>query len=134
MRRIFSSLGLGGALGRPTSRSRRTKIKTEMSGSDAVREAGWLRSSPEKRVISRKVVKAFEAWDPYFGMVVIMNSGAVLRNIRIVFDKNLGAGLPPIKRAVEFESGGTRYYAPFERLQENTSQEDLPAGPGTNAS
>jgi hypothetical protein len=67
-------------------------------------------------------------------MVVIMNSGAVLRNIRIVFDKNLGAGLPPIKRAVEFESGGTRYYAAFDQLQENTSQEDLPAGPGTNAS
>jgi hypothetical protein len=50
-------------------------------------------------------------------MVVIMNSGAVLRNIQIVFDKNLGAGLPPIKRAVEVESGGTRYYAAFDRLQ-----------------
>jgi hypothetical protein len=106
----------------------------QMSGSDAVREAGWLRSSPEKRVISRRVVKAFEAWDPSFGMVVIMNSGAVLRIIGIVFDKNLGAGLPPIKRAVEFESGGIRYYAAFDRLQENTSLEDLLTEPGTNAS
>lgn len=104
-----------------------------MSGSDDVREAGCLRSFPEKRVILR-AVRAFEAWDPSFGMVVIMNAGAVLRVIRIVFDKNLGAGLPPVKRAVEFESGGARYFAVFDRLQQNTSPEDLPAGPGKNAS
>ena len=83
-------------------------------------------------MISRRVVRAFEAWDPSFGMLVIMNSGAVLQMIGIVLDRNLGAGLPPIKRAVEFESGGTRYYAAFDRLQENTSPEDMRAGPGTN--
>ena len=38
-----------------------------------------------------------------------------------------------MKRAVEFESGGTRYYAGFDRLWENTSPEDLPAGHRTNA-
>ena len=55
-----------------------------MCGSDAVRAADLHSSSPEDRVISRRVVKAFEAWDPSFGMLVIMNSGAVLRMIRIV--------------------------------------------------
>ena len=84
-------------------------------------------------MISRKVVKAFEAWDPSFGMVVIMNAGAELRNIRIVFDKSLGPGLPPTKCAVEFECGGTLYCAAFDRLQANTSQGDVPAGRGTPA-
>ena len=71
--------------------------------------------------------------DPSFGMLVIMNSGAVLRIIRIVLDRDFGAGLPPIKRAVEFEFGETRYYAGFDRLWENTSLEDQPAGHRKNA-
>ena len=102
----------------------------QIRGSDTVRAANWHSSSPDNRVISRRVVKAVEAWDPSLGMVVIMNSRAVLRVIRIVLDIDLGAGLPPIK--VEFEFGGTRYYAGFDRLWENTSPEDLPAGHGTN--
>ena len=40
----------------------------------------------------------------------------VLRMIRIVLHRGLGAGSPPIKRAAEFESGGTRYYAGFEPI------------------
>ncbi|MCX6628003.1 MAG: hypothetical protein NTW28_10290 [Candidatus Solibacter sp.] len=90
-------------------------------------------------MISRKVTRAFEAWDPRLGMVVIMNSGATLRMIRIVPEQDrtqpveyslFGAGAvilgsPQIKRAEEFESDGTRYCAEFDRLRENTSLEDL---------
>lgn len=75
-------------------------------------------------MMSRKVIRAFEAWDPAFRMVVIMNSGADLRVVGITFNQRLAPGLPPLERAVEFESGGTRYYAAFERLQENTSGEE----------
>ena len=55
-------------------------------------------------------------------MMVIMNTGAVLDIIGIVFDKDIGAGLAPIKRAVEFEFEGTRYYGAYDRLLENTSE------------
>jgi hypothetical protein len=64
---------------------------------------------------------------------VVMNFGA-LRNFRIAFDTNLGARLPPMMRTVRFESDGTRYLVAFDRLQENTSLQDLPAKPGTNVS
>ena len=33
-----------------------------------------------------------------------------------------------------FESDGTRYLVAFDRLQENTLPEDLPAKPGANVS
>jgi hypothetical protein len=101
-----------------------------MSDSKAVRDGGRQISPREKHVTSRRVARAFEAWDPSLGTTVIMNSGAVLRMIQIVFDKQFGAQLPPIKRAVEFECGGSRYYAALDRLQENTSQEELLSGPG----
>ena len=79
-------------------------------------------------MITRRVVKAFEAWDPVFGMLVIMNSGAALRIIRIAFNQRIAVGRPPIARAVEFESGNNRYYAAFERMQENTAPDDVPDG------
>ena len=72
------------------------------------------------------VQKAFEAWDPSFEMVVIMNAGTVLRILQIVFDQKFDRERPPVKRAVEFEARGHRYFAEFERLRENATPSDLP--------
>jgi len=72
------------------------------------------------------VKKAFEAWDPSLGMVVIMNAGTVLRILQIVFDQRFDRERPPVKRAVEVEVGGHRYFAEFERLRENATVADLP--------
>ena len=74
------------------------------------------------RLGPRVVTKAFEAWDPTFGMIVIMNSGIVVQVGRIVFDVNRHPILPPIKRAVEFLRDDTLYYAEFNRFEENTSE------------
>ena len=34
-------------------------------------------------MITRRIIRGFEAWDPSLGMVVIMSSGAILRMLRI---------------------------------------------------
>lgn len=71
--------------------------------------------------MKREVFRAFEAWDPAFGMQVILNRGAVLCIQRILFHRELIPGLPEIDRVVEFESGGALYMAAFDRMQDNTS-------------
>jgi hypothetical protein len=71
--------------------------------------------------MKREVVRAFEAWDPGFGMQVILNRGAVLRIQRILFHREIIPGTLPVERAVEFESGGAVYLAGFDRMQDNTS-------------
>jgi hypothetical protein len=91
-----------------------------MHASDTSQEFRSLMSSAKKRTLTRKVSRAFEVWDPSFGMMVIMTTGAVLDIIGIVFDKDIGAGMPPIKRAVEIDCEGTRYYGAYDRLLENT--------------
>ena len=102
-------------------------------GSDAFPDEGRLDRNTSKHVTSRRVATTFEAWNPSLGMMVTMNSGAPLRVIQIVFDKHLGGRRSPIKRAVEFESGGIRYYAAFDTLQENSSPEALSDDSGTDA-
>ena len=72
-------------------------------------------------MISRVVNRAFEAWDPAFGMVAVMSAGAVVSVVRIVFDLRRGTLLPPLKRAVEFRCNDMLYYAEVERFEENTS-------------
>jgi hypothetical protein len=68
----------------------------------------------------RVVTKAFAAWDTAVGMTVMINAGVAVRFMRIVFDLKRHP-VPPIKRAVEFQSNKAVYYAEFERFEENTS-------------
>jgi hypothetical protein len=74
-------------------------------------------------MIQRIVVKVIEAWDATLAAQVVINSGTVVRVNQIVFDKPLGPGMPRIVCAVEFESNGALYYAPFGKFQEATGQE-----------
>ncbi len=75
---------------------------------------------------SRRVVTAFEAWDPSLGMVVIMNSGRVLYPKRVLPDHDPIPGAPPFRRGVEFECGGAPYLADFERIWSNTCRQEKP--------
>jgi len=74
----------------------------------------------ERQPLLRVVTRAFEAWEPAFDMVVIMNAGTRPRVLRTGFELPRGGSQPPIKRGVEFESSGAAYYAEFDRIQENT--------------
>lgn len=94
-----------------------------MSGSSAVRDGRRVLPYADKHVTSKRVTTTFEAWDPSLAVMVTMKEGAPLRVIQIVFDKRFGAGRAAIKRAVEFESSGIRYYAAFDTFQENTTPE-----------
>lgn len=75
----------------------------------------------EDRIPSRVATRAFEAWDPAFGTVIIVNAGATLRVRRIAFGISRGDSLPPIERSVEFECNEALCYAEFDRFEENTS-------------
>ncbi len=84
-----------------------------------------MRSSSQSASRAVAVVKkAFEAWDPSIGMVVIMNAGATLRIVGIVFDQKFEPEGPAVKRAVEFECQGQLYYAAFDRVRENAAVDD----------
>ena len=65
------------------------------------------RKMGEHRLPSRVATRAFDAWDPAFRMVVIVNAGAQLRVRQVAFDVSRGGNLPTIKRGVEFECNET---------------------------
>ena len=79
-------------------------------------------------MISRRVVNPFEAWDPKCRTHVTIESGTVLINVRIVFDKRIGGGFQKSNVTVEFESGGIRFYAPLDLIKGGTSPDDAPVG------
>jgi hypothetical protein len=74
-------------------------------------------------VAVRRALRSFEAWDDGFGMTVVVGAGACLHVRGIRFNCKLGGGQPPLARAVEFETGGARYFCALDRFHDNTAPE-----------
>ena len=73
------------------------------------------------RLGPRVALRAFEAWDPAFDMLVIVNAGSRVQVRRVAFDLRRGGVMPPIRRGVEFDCGASVYFAEFDRFEENTA-------------
>lgn len=80
--------------------------------------------SGDSGLVVAVVKRSFDAWDPSLRTVVIMNAGAELKIVQIVFDRRLDREHLAVKRVVEFECQGTLYLAPFDRVRENTSLDE----------
>jgi hypothetical protein len=70
---------------------------------------------------ARKVVRSLEAWEPILSTTVVLNPGAVLENLHIVFDRRVGPAQSSVRWALEFRAGGVLYRADFDRVMQSTA-------------
>jgi hypothetical protein len=76
----------------------------------------------------RRVLRSFEAWDPAFGMTVVLSVGTMLDNLHIVFDRRVSPAPALVRWAVEFRVGGVLYRAAFDRVMENSEPAESAGG------